>query len=89
MQSEWLDELKNMTADDIKRGLDTWHEPWPPNVFEFSNACKDQSVKAFNPDPSLYKLEPGIMVSEEKAKENIKRFREAIVLTGVVVEQSD
>lgn len=36
---EWYATLKNMKLGDIKRGLDQWHEDWPPNVVEFKKTC--------------------------------------------------
>jgi len=39
VQQEWLEQLQHCTTEDIRRGLGKWHEPWPPNVFEFALAC--------------------------------------------------
>lgn len=36
---EWSRGLAGLSGDDIKRGLDSWSEPWPPSLPEFRAAC--------------------------------------------------
>ena len=38
----WTRELRNMTDEDIMRGLDAWESKFPPNVKEFKAACSIQ-----------------------------------------------
>jgi hypothetical protein len=83
VQSEWLAELKEMTADDIKRGLDTWHEFWPPNVFEFKDACKLINTPTLAAHKERVPIAP-INTSPEDAKKNVKRIREAIHGAGIL-----
>ena len=40
VHAEWLTELKGFTAEDIRRGLDAWRGHWPPNQYEFADACR-------------------------------------------------
>lgn len=37
--SEWSQILAGLTPTQIKHGLDTWREDWPPSAPEFHNAC--------------------------------------------------
>lgn len=36
---EWYEALKNLTIDDIKRGLKKYQGDFPPNIIQFSKAC--------------------------------------------------
>lgn len=46
---EWAIVLKALQAEDIDRGLATWKKEYPPNVYEFRNACKSsESTKALH-----------------------------------------
>ena len=86
VQSEWLDELKGMTSNDIKRGLDTWREFWPPNIYEFVEACKKPVSKAAHKE---YVSIAPINTSPEEAKSNIKDLRSAINKTGIIVNNEN
>ena len=37
--SEWGRRLAGLSGEEIKRGLDTWTDKWPPNVESFRAAC--------------------------------------------------
>lgn len=37
--AEWSNGLSGVTGEQIKHGLDTWSEDWPPSLPEFRNAC--------------------------------------------------
>lgn len=43
---EWSERLGGLTADDVKRGLESWTEDWPPSSEEFRKACLGQTTKA-------------------------------------------
>lgn len=40
---EWSIGLAGLSNDDIKRGLDSWAENWPPSLPEFRAACLGKS----------------------------------------------
>jgi len=42
---EWAEGLAGLTGAQIKKGLDTWKEPWPPSLPEFMEACLDEQSK--------------------------------------------
>ena len=37
---DWQKVLKNLSPEDIQRGLDNWDSEFPPNVMQFRTACK-------------------------------------------------
>jgi len=41
---EWSQGLSGLSGTQIKKGLDTWQEPWPPSLPEFREACTGASV---------------------------------------------
>ena len=84
VQSEWLDELKGMTPENIKHGLDTWREFWPPNIYEFSEACKKTVSNAAHKE---YIAIAPINTSPEDAKKNITELKSAISKTGITDKQ--
>lgn len=43
--AEWAQGLGGLSGEQIRRGLDSWQEPWPPSLPEFRRAC----VGADNP----------------------------------------
>lgn len=48
-QHEWGKVLVNLSGEDIDRGLNAWDSEYPPNVYEFRNACKPpESQKALH-----------------------------------------
>lgn len=82
---EWSEQLSGLTGDEIKYGLDTWKEDWPPSSVEFVKCCKQQSgawqhntaaYKEYVPrDRQLtHKCDP------EKAESAIKHMRKEIGL---------
>ncbi|MEN8251697.1 MAG: hypothetical protein ABFS32_22450 [Bacteroidota bacterium] len=62
-KAEWYEELKHFDVDDIKRGLDTYRGEFPPNMIQFSEACKADPIplppcyQNWESEPSLLKLE--------------------------------
>lgn len=42
--NEWSIGLSGLTGEQIKKGLDTWQESWPPSLPEFREACTGASV---------------------------------------------
>jgi len=66
-----------MTADEIKLGLSEWRENWPPNVFEFSEACKPKPVINAAAYKEYKSIAP-IVCSEEEAKSNIIKLKKMI-----------
>ncbi len=73
--SEWYEELKHYYLEDIKRGLDAYRGDFPPNLMQFSKACKKPTISLAHQE--YVQIEP-MKVTPEKAKENIKRLKEAI-----------
>jgi len=59
--AEWADGLAGITAEQIKRGLDTWDDPWPPSLPEFRAACLGKRRNGFGLDytPEYYRAKPG------------------------------
>ena len=45
---EWADGLAGLSGEQIKRGLITWREPWPPSLPEFRAACLGRSAGGKN-----------------------------------------
>jgi len=42
--TEWRAGLAGVTGEQIRHGLETWQEPWPPSLPEFRHACLGQST---------------------------------------------
>lgn len=52
--NEWSEGLAGLTGEEIKHGLNTWKDSWPPTVHEFREACKhDPASASHKPFPSL------------------------------------
>jgi len=79
---EWYEELKHYTLEDIKRGLDSYRGDFPPNLMQFSNACKKPSTALAHQE---YKQIAPITTTKEQAKKNISKLKEAISGTGVII----
>jgi len=52
--SEWSDRLAGLTGDQVKQGLDTWREGWPPSADEFRKVCMGSQGALHN--TAAYKL---------------------------------
>jgi len=37
--AEWSEQLAGLTGEQIKHGLDSWTEDWPPSAPEFKKIC--------------------------------------------------
>lgn len=57
--AEWSEQLAGLTADQIKRGLDSWKEGWPPSAPEFREACLGKRANEYGLDyvPEYYREE--------------------------------
>lgn len=57
--TEWSQILAGLTPMQIKHGLDTWREDWPPSAPEFHDACtgKRKGLNEFGLDyvPAYYR----------------------------------
>ena len=52
--AEWSEGLAGFTGNEIKRGLDTWNNDWPPTLPEFKAACRPGRLAAAHaPFPKL------------------------------------
>jgi hypothetical protein len=76
---EWAHGLAGMTGEQIRRGLDSWQEPWPPSLPEFKRAC----IGADNPhNTAAYKRFPKALpkpkASAQVVAECMAMMREAL-----------
>lgn len=81
--AEWYEELKHFKVGDIKRGLDTYRGDFPPNLMQFSKACKKPTTCAAHKE--LKQIAP-MRVSKEHARENLSRLKKAINGANVIVK---
>jgi hypothetical protein len=79
---EWSQGLAGCTADQIKHGLDTWNNAWPPSLPEFQQACTGYQDPA-GTDPAYCKTY-GYNYSPEQDK---AKLLPAINRTLALVEQ--
>lgn len=86
MREEWLDALNTMTAEDIKRGLDTWQEDWPPNIVEFKKACTKKTTRAAHRE---YKSLQHPVCSKETAQKNIAKLKEILHASGSIINREN
>ncbi len=73
--AEWYEELKHYYLEDIKRGLEVYRGDFPPNLMQFSKACKKPTISLAHQE--YVQIAP-MKITPEKAKENIKRLKDAI-----------
>jgi len=73
--NEWYEMLKHYSMEDIKRGLDIYDGDYPPNLIQFSKACKKPVTALAHQE---YKHIAPITTTKEQAKKNIKRLKDAI-----------
>jgi hypothetical protein len=78
---EWAIGLGGMSGEQIRTGLDTWDEPWPPSLSEFRAACRghtdgwehrSQAYKPFTPALPAPRLAPDVV------EQRIAQLREAL-----------
>lgn len=70
---EWSQALRGLTGEQIKKGLDSLSEEWPPSAISFRALCEGKAVNGFGLDyvPECYretKRERLIESDENKAK---------------------
>lgn len=53
---EWSEQLAGLTGEQIKHGLDSWLEDWPPSAPEFKKVCMgDDSQKGLSHNTAAYR----------------------------------
>ena len=77
--AEWSHGLAGLTGEQIRRGLDTWQEAWPPSLPEFRRACmgtdnphNTAAYKRFPPALPKPKVDPAVAAAA------IAKMREAM-----------
>lgn len=71
-QREWGIVLANLTGEDFDRGLNAWDSEYPPNVYEFRNACKPpESERALH---KHYRALPSPKGDPEIANQAVKKL---------------
>lgn len=78
--AEWANGLAGMTGEQIRCGLDTWGEPWPPSLPEFRKACKGKDdwqhrTAAYKPFPRAL---PKPKADADKARAEIEKMRQCL-----------
>jgi len=53
---EWGRGLAGLTAEDMRRGLDSWNGDWPPSLPEFRKACQKQKEEHWQHRGAAYQL---------------------------------
>ena len=92
--NEWSEVLGGLTGDQIKHGLESWQEDWPPSAIEFKRICLSEKPKVneFGLDyvPECYRESPRITdrtrilsndardLSREQQKEKIKELKKSL-----------
>lgn len=77
-EEDWAQVLAGLSPQDLKRGLDTWRQAWPPNALEFLAACEDPHRKTAHKIASGAALLPAPKRDPEAAKKGIRLLRTAI-----------
>jgi hypothetical protein len=70
-KNEWYEELKHLKILDIKRGLENYRGDYPPNMMQFSEACKKEEDYL----PSCYQdyeVKPGLLKIESKESDEYR-----------------
>ena len=91
---EWAEYLAGLTGEQIKHGLESWQEDWPPSAIEFRRVCLSEKPKIneFGLDyvPECYREYPRITdrarilssdernLNREKQKEKIKDLKKSL-----------
>jgi hypothetical protein len=85
---EWSEGLGELSADQVKRGLDSWDQAWPPSLPEFRAACLGNGRNEFGLDYTPEYYRPVIRdrsrllssddreARREKAREIFRQMRE-------------
>lgn len=84
---EWGEVLGGLTGDQIKHGLESWQEDWPPSATEFKRVCLNEKPKVneFGLDyvPQCYREEKRItdksrLLSSDEREERRDGYRNHI-----------
>lgn len=82
MMAEWRDGLAGLTADQMRRGLDTWDCDWPPCLPEFRRACLGQHAGDWQHRGPAYKPFPPALpkprAKPETATNELAKIRHAL-----------
>lgn len=81
--TEWSEQLAGLTGDQIKHGLDTWTEDWPPCAPEFRKCCLDQSDGDWKHKGGAYvEVDPRKLLRQkcdpDKAREALAKMRKGL-----------
>lgn len=80
--TEWAEGLAGLSGEQIKTGLDTWDNDWPPSMPEFKNACLKKQVNEFglNYVPEYYRenRQERLIESDELKEKRSKAGKEGI-----------
>lgn len=71
---EWREVLADMTTEEVKRGLDTWDGPMPPNALEFKAICRPRAIEAH----ALYTALPAPKADPSVVAKEIGKMRDAL-----------
>ena len=71
MAAEWARCLSSLNGDDLKRGLDTWCDQYPPNVMQFRKACQPPE-----PTPEAHRRYVGLSILGPGRDEGLRRVAE-------------
>lgn len=88
---EWAAQLGNLTAEQIRNGLDMWDSKWPPNVYEFRNACTGKHGEDLHNTAAYKPFRPGLPKPKAKpetasAALQAMRQRQAMALEDMETE---
>ena len=76
--TEWASGLGDLKPEELRRGLDTWQEAWPPSLPEFHAACKGQKGEH---NSAAYRFTPALpkpKADPEKARAEIEKMRQCL-----------
>ena len=76
---EWSRMLGGLSAEEIRRGLDTWKGEWPPTAGEFRSVCEPIRKKAAH---KLFQALPRPEPSREEGLRHIAKMKEMLKKTA-------
>ena len=74
---EWSEVLGGLSGEQIKRGLSSWGNDWPPTAHEFRKACEGVESKPYHKPfekEQIYIANPGTEKARVSAMSDIKKM---------------
>lgn len=87
---EWSEKLGGITGEQIKRGLESWSEDWPPSADEFRKCCIDYCQSwEHGTKGSVYNYEPEVMAENKASEKTVNIERRKLNKLGFKLKERD